>query len=355
MAEKKRRLSNVDFIRTVCALGIVVYHFSGKVDGEFKPLRMYANGNIGGMLIEVFFIISGAMLYLNNKEIPSLRVYFYKRFKSIYPSFYIAFFCFYIINVINYKKLFYHDCSPFTLIFSVLGIDGYLLSYFPNYYLLGEWFLGAIIILYVLYPLLRYGIEKHTALTTLAVTAAYTGLIVHNIFQTSLKNILSCMMSFYIGMLLQKYEKILKSKISFAICGMVFLILAFYKLPFVKDAENVSFKNLMNHIMGLCLFTVLYHIGELLTKPRILAVFFEKAGALSYPVYLLHHRFIIIALSIYKPDGVSDYFVTLIPLLAVTLTASYLLKAVTQLILKSKPCKRLERAIIKKGIPPQNA
>lgn len=41
-----------------------------------------------------------------------------------------------------------------TLVLSVLGLDGYALPYTPTFYKVGEWFLGCLILLYVLFPLL---------------------------------------------------------------------------------------------------------------------------------------------------------------------------------------------------------
>lgn len=39
------------------------------------------------------------------------------------------------------------------MLLSLLGMDGYFQYRGPNYYLIGEWFFGAIVFLYILYPL----------------------------------------------------------------------------------------------------------------------------------------------------------------------------------------------------------
>ena len=41
------------------------------------------------------------------------------------------------------------------LVFSVLGLDGYLLPLGANFYKIGEWFLGCLLLIYLLFPLLR--------------------------------------------------------------------------------------------------------------------------------------------------------------------------------------------------------
>ena len=349
MPVKKERKSNIELMRAVCALGILIYHFSAHVNSPLHFMMMYANGNVSGALIDIFLIISGAMLYLNNTEITSLKEFYYKRFKSIYPAFYIAFGCFFLYRVIRFKKFFYLDCSPFMLILSLLGVDGYFSSYAPNYYILGEWFLGAIIILYLVYPFLLYGIRKYPVVTTLLVLSAYAGILFYNVFQTSLKNIFSCMMSFYVGMLLQKHEKLIKNYLVFGISAVICIILAVYRLPFITNPENVSFKNVMNHLMGLCLFITLYHVGNFITRVRFIQKVTDFLGSLSYPVFLLHHQIILIAVGIYNPTATIDYFITLAAVTGVTLISSFALKTVTRLLLKSQPYRDFEALILKKA------
>lgn len=348
MPVKKEKKSNIEFMRAVCALGILIYHFSAHVSSPLNFMMMYANGNVSGALIDVFLIISGAMLYLNNTEIASLKEFYYKRFKSLYPPFYIAFGCFFLYRVFRFKRFFYLDCSPFTLILSLLGLDGYFSSYAPNYYILGEWFLGAIIILYLVYPVLLYGIRKYPVVTTLLVFSAYAGIIFYNVFQTSLKNIFSCMMSFYVGMLLQKHERLIKNYFVFGVSALIGVILAVYRLPFITNPENVSFKNVMNHLMGLCLFITLYHVGSFITRVRLIQKITDYLGSLSYPVFLLHHQIILITVGIYNPTATVDYFIILGAVITVTLILSFALKTVTRFLLKSQPYRDFEALILKK-------
>lgn len=89
--ETKEKLISIEFIRVFCAIGIILHHFSTDVSAEFKPFLSFANGSWGDVIVTVFFVISGGMLYLNNNEIPSLKKFYYKRFKSIFPMFYIVF------------------------------------------------------------------------------------------------------------------------------------------------------------------------------------------------------------------------------------------------------------------------
>jgi len=350
MAEKMKKLYNIEFMRAVCALGILVYHFSGKVACDFKPLRTYANGNIGALLVEIFFIISGAMIYRNNKKIPSLKTYYYKRWKSIFPMFYLAYICFYLINVYTQKSFLYKDCSPLTFILTFLGLDGYTAVYIKNYYILGEWFLGAVIILYVVYPLLRLGIEKHAAVTFAIITALYICVMTLPIFGFLKSNIFSSMLSFYIGMLLEKHDYLLKKKVFFIICAAVSLPLLFWTIPIPDFIPfHSAIRNMTVHLIALGLYEVMYVIGNYITKPKPLKSFFAEAGALSYPVFLVHHKIILMVLQRHNPTSTADYWLMILINIAVTIAVSFVLKTVIGLLLKSKAYKAFENAILKKN------
>lgn len=86
----KQRIYSFDFIRALCAVGIIVFHFSCELDNSVstKVLHFYSNGSWGNTIVNIFFLLSGAMLYYNNSIIKSLKVFYYKRFKSIFPMFY---------------------------------------------------------------------------------------------------------------------------------------------------------------------------------------------------------------------------------------------------------------------------
>ena len=56
---------------------------------------------------------------------------------------------------------------PLTFFLTIIGFDGFLLYAIPNFYLVGEWFLGFIITMYILFPFLRYLFLKKALLTVL--------------------------------------------------------------------------------------------------------------------------------------------------------------------------------------------
>ena len=66
------------------------------------------------------------------------------------------------------------------MLFSVLGLDGYLCNQglIPfDFYKLGEWFLGCIIILYLIYPLIRKAVDTFPLPVMIIAIGLYTACV----------------------------------------------------------------------------------------------------------------------------------------------------------------------------------
>lgn len=74
----------------------IILSFFGKLNGNFKLLCQTTNATFGFILVASFFCISGTVLYYNYPKINSLKAFYFKRWKSIFPSFYIGFMYYYI-------------------------------------------------------------------------------------------------------------------------------------------------------------------------------------------------------------------------------------------------------------------
>lgn len=165
ISKKKKRiskqyLSGIIFARACCSIGIVIFHYFCHSKGEFKLLFSTANSSWGYMFVTVFFSISGTVLYYNYPKVNSKRYFYFKRWKSIFPPFYICFIIFFFKNIFIHRKILYNGHWS-KLILTIFGLDGYFIYRFNSYYLIGEWFLGAIIIIYILYPALSWLMNKN--------------------------------------------------------------------------------------------------------------------------------------------------------------------------------------------------
>ena len=206
--KNKEKIKNIIFLRACCCMGIVIYHYfcHSKVDLRF--LYATSNGDFAFMFVTCFFCISGFVLYYNYPKTISIKKFYYKRWKSILIPYYISFIYFFFIESLRRKKLLYNRNRK-MFIFNILGLDGYLNYRFKTFYLVGEWFLGAIIIIYIMFPIILIIINK-------------SNIIINNILFCSLyflmykkrnyfiiipqRNIITCIFSFYFGMESFKYK-----------------------------------------------------------------------------------------------------------------------------------------------------
>lgn len=226
-----KKILAIDFIRVICALGVIVYHFSCHLNNtRFLPFYSFVNGDWGDVFVTIFFMLSGGMLYYSYSNVTSLKDYYYRRWKSLYPMFYIAFAYFFLQNIFSFGNVFYRG-KPTSLILSLLGIDGYFLYRYENYYILGEWFLGAIIILYIIYPIFVRLFNKSDKITLLVLFLSYLWVLNTSFFIIGdFRNIISCLFSFSVGMLFIKYTKFFLENLYILLLaiGITIIICFFY-------------------------------------------------------------------------------------------------------------------------------
>ena len=159
MSMKRERLYYLDLIKIIAALSVFGCHFTrslemNQVGYSIKIIPDYIfNIYIGNFGVSLFFIISGAALMYVYDEKIKLVDYYKKRFLGIYPMFWIAYISAFLYNFwLNRGVTYKHPKITFLL--TLFGMDGYLGFYVENYYLLGEWFLGCLIFLYLSFPIL---------------------------------------------------------------------------------------------------------------------------------------------------------------------------------------------------------
>lgn len=151
---ENKRIRSMDFIRTLSVVMIIAFHFyiEAKAKG-FTSRFDFILANLGDFGVSFFIIISGGGLYLSTRNGISLLSFYKKRAITIYPSFYIAYIAVSVFLYITMNRIVLKD-DPLLMLFTFLGIDGFVSSNFKTYYLVGEWFLGFILIIYLIYPLL---------------------------------------------------------------------------------------------------------------------------------------------------------------------------------------------------------
>lgn len=294
---EKPAIQSLHVIRGISTLGIVAFHFScALTNTDFFPLLTFANGDWGSAFVSVFFILSGALLYYryaDSEKDNRLRVYYYKRWKAIFPMYYITYLLFEVQNIISHGSVLFRG-EPWRYLFTLFGMDGYLSRNTTTYYIMGEWFTGAIILLYLLFPLLLWFFRKNSYITVGATALLYILFLDKPIVNpVSYWSITSCLMSFVLGMLVMKHWKMLTGKWAALVSMIGIAAIGFFDLPLSDD--------LWDHLMGLFLFIFLAFIGEFIMKWRVSAKVFTQLSRVSYACFLLHHLTLADILAAWNP------------------------------------------------------
>lgn len=334
------RIASLELIRALCSIGIVLFHIAAHIEWAPYYLRGGYNASYGDIIVTLFFILSGFVLYLNYSGELKLKEFYYKRFKSLMPMYYLAFlFCF-LINVIKSGRFFYNpSAAPASLLLTIIGMDGYLAYSVNNYYILGEWFLGAIVLLYAAYPALSWEFNHHFKRCTVLVTALFLFQIFLNPFEMMpCRHYFSCQMSFYTGMILARHRNRLNLASLRIVCA-AFSVFGFFVLIPIDG-------NLFLHLYGPACFITLMWIGDAVTGIQALERICSYFGRLSYAVFLSHHVVISTLLQRFYPMSASSYLAFTMMTLLTSVICAQALNYCNRLLLHSEEYSMIERSIM---------
>ena len=330
---KKPRLFYLDWIRAIAAILIVVTHFNNPY---LEPMRFFVNRPfgiyIGGLGVSLFLIISGAALMYNygDRESLDLRTFYTKRAKTLYPMFWVAFIVANILLFIRNNGYIFVPRHKITAIFSLFGMDGYAAAFgVGTFYVLGEWFLGFIILFYIVFPLLRVGVNKMPIATLCIVLALYAATVAFFTFYQIPRVPSDILLTtrlpeLVFGMIFVKFIK----KVPHWLAAISFVILAAQQLTHIlKDNIAVT-------VVGIFAFLLLSYIGELVKSFKPLSACTKFISAYSYPIFLVHHVLIMQVFTVIYPVWLNRWqaYGLLIAEFVVILVLSVILKRFTNLI-----------------------
>lgn len=292
--KEKKRIVSLDLIRIFSCLCVITCHFNACISGFSNGIFVNPNSVIPNFYLEnrlylgdvgtsLFFILSGASLMISYRA-GDLKKYYSKRFLAIYPMFYVAYLAATIVDFFILKWFPGGDLK--LLLFSLIGFDGYLASLGFigfDFYKLGEWFLGCIVSLYLVFPLLHKGMEKNQVGTILLTVAVYVGYrlwtnaqgttFVSNYFFLRIPELL-------MGMLFIKYD--LRNRPKLMLCiGITATALGWALRDYLAP---------LTLCISICmlLFAVLTWLGDRIKEGMISKVLVILSN-LTYPVFLVHH------------------------------------------------------------------
>ena len=333
----KKKIKEIDFIKSFCSFGIITFHYACHIESKKKYIFKSRGTTYGFLFVNIFWIISGVLHYYNNSEIKSLKIFYFKKFKALAPSFYILYLFRYFKKVFITGKFFFSPLSPFNLIYSILLIDGYMpfFNIKTIYLSIGEWFLGALVLIYFFYPILLYGFKNLFIQILLIDNFLVSFFFYGNYFKLKEKNFIICLTLFFLGMIIIKYID-LNNIIFLLISLFIMIIYYFINIPIKK-------RFLIDFLYSPFFFFILFWIGKIIMKIKILKIIITKISLISYQIFLLQHL-IIYKILYYFPKASTNiiYFCILFLCIITTLFFSFLLHWLSIKFINTKVFKDFE-------------
>lgn len=290
------RLYSLDYLRGLCAFGIMIYHYLSWDYGEFGADSFM--GRLGIYGVSIFYVLSGLTLYYvyyNQFKITKLDIltFFKKRFFRIFPLLWLVniFSLIYLYFFGNYFPSLKVIFLNFTGLFGFVGWWAYIAT--------GAWSIGNELVFYVFFPFFIYftrNIKWGMVLLSLILFVIYLYFAFEKI-QPHLDiseqwkdyvNPLNQVFLFLCGFLLGHFFKNIKLNNSFLILLLVLSLVVFVYYPasgneviLVTQIQRIVF-TIICLVICLCFYRLSVRIPQVIHTPLVLL------GEMSYSVYLIH-------------------------------------------------------------------
>ncbi|SMG42489.1 acyltransferase [Fibrobacter sp. UWB13] len=293
----QKRIQELDVLRVLAMLFVVTYHFALQYVAEgipcFNLFCTTVNYDFGNIAVTLFIALSGGLLYkkygtIGFSEKGAFKEFYIKRFKTIYPPFWILSLYIPLTMIRHFMadgNVFFMG-HPLKLLFTIVGFDGYVRQYgVDTYVFCGDWFVGAIVLLYLLFPLLAkcYRHRPYLTLSTLAVLYSCQYLIPAEYDDVFGALPVTLSLKFCVGFMLVENLDRLKDLRLVLVSAVVFVVLTFVDIPGRINTDCLG------TIAALALFVVVLYIAPFLLRFRTLRLPVQKLAKLSYCVFLVQH------------------------------------------------------------------
>lgn len=359
----QKRIQELDVLRVFAMLFVITYHFGCEyaVAGLpfFNLFYLTPNYDFGNIAVTIFIALSGGLLYKrygvvgghptesSSASAPEknsrsqLKAFYQKRIKAIYPPFWIL--SLYIpLSMIRHLmtdgNIFFLG-NPLSLLLTVIGFDGYIKLFGINTYAFcGDWFVGAIVLLYLLYPLLAKCYRNFPVVTLIVLAGLYAAQFLQPAEHDDILSALpaTLMFKFVLGFaLIENLERFKDWRVA-AVAGAAFAALTFVDIPGRINTDALG------SFASFALFAVVFYLAPQLLRFKTASVPIQKLATLSYCVFLVQHVGIVWAqaafVKVFEKLHWSFTQWNVLALLAVTLVAimiaAWILKVVSDSLTK---------------------
>ena len=346
----KKRYNFMNLLRILSMFAIVFYHmvftlylYGIRQHDSIKFLFSNENMHIAKVGVSLFFILSGCGLMMSSDN-DSFRIkdFYKKRFIKILIPFYVVYVFYFTYHIVTGHLSRPHPFAerhlkPYSFLFTVFGMDSYADSFgIPSCSLgIGEWFLGCLIMMYVLFPLLRILILKRPYMT-FAVATLYYALMIPKYYNFKLISTVPMFTNFTIKI----YDFILGMFIARILvripkwAAIPGLIVNVFFAVFPRQLPGID--NFQIVIQSVAAFLAFYGLESFLVKREKFNAVVAKLCEYSYEYFLIHHSVIIyMHMKGMNTDfSNADILLLFITEIALTTALSFCLKLITRQIEK---------------------
>ncbi|MFD2516579.1 acyltransferase family protein [Salinimicrobium flavum] len=118
----KKRIDELDSLRGIAAIIVVLYHYTFRFEElfNFKFITKYFNVPYGHYGVELFFAISGFVIFMSIEKINNPFKFLYKRFVRLYPTFWVGMILSFICISLFGPELLKVNISEFLINFTMI-------------------------------------------------------------------------------------------------------------------------------------------------------------------------------------------------------------------------------------------
>jgi peptidoglycan/LPS O-acetylase OafA/YrhL len=215
-----------------------------------------------------------------------------KRFLTIYPAYWIAYVATLLILFMMGIYTAPVNVPKWKFIYTIFGIDGLLaISKYATFYLVGEWFIGVIVIFYILFPLLYDVIQRFPIPSAVIILILHIPCIFFQMKQEQLQGMLNAtvltsymILGFAFGIYFVKYiKKVNLPMVLFSFMALVVINFLGKHLP----------ETAMEAVVSIAIFFILMYIADFIQLNCIVNLC-RIGSKYSYTMFLIHHIVILV-------------------------------------------------------------
>ncbi len=315
----KHEIHSLTGLRGIAAFYVMIFHF---MNGFFiknyqtfpTALNLFFKNTIshGYLSVDIFFMLSSFVLCLryqnefkNKMEINSYQNFMKRRFKRIYPVYFIC---------IIFTMLVFKNFSIYNFIFESLLLNAYTDINLYNYNI-ATWSLSIEWTIYLIFPFILFVLQKFSKIFLITLLIVSFWILYHiqflsvSIFNFRLMAIskieptynlnihfgflalLRALISYFLGYLIFKYHKFFNHKIIFILSIILIIPVVFYNVNdvFIIILFMFFFAGLLKENF----------ISKFLQSPPLIYL-----GKISYSLYLFH----VVIISIVRQYSLNSNF-----------------------------------------------